>query len=479
MIEAAVVKNSNINASDKKLRDFILNKNLWLVVLRISLPLIFINAMHYLYGIIDSIMAAEIDSTAISTVVILGQISNMIMSLGYGFAGGGIIIIARLIGRNDFAKAKTVANTIIFIAAIISIITIAVVVPSTKFILRIANTPESLISAGTAYFMIQIISVGVMVFNNVYLGLEKARGQTQSILILNFAVIIVKIVLSYIFIYIFHYGLTMVAVATLIANFMLTLYVIIRLVMPKYIFKFKFSDKNLSKDFLKPIFVLSFPIFLGKFVFSLGKVIVNSMCSFYGDRVVGALGVSNNMGGYVSTVIGSVEESSSMIISTNLGQKNKKRALKAFYYSFVINLGLAILGVILLTVFNDAIIGFYSKGDKAFGQMISDIFAYEKLGIIALGINSSMLGLLNGFGFTKITMFTNLSRLFVFRIPTLVILMNFTDLGFKSTGIAMFISNGGIGLMSIVIGIIYLIKIKRKNIVDDLKVGANAEPVTI
>lgn len=411
------IKSNDIKESDKKLREFIISKNLWAVIFKISLPLFLINALSYLYTIIDSIIAADIDSSAISAVTVIGQLTNLIMSLGTGFASGGMILVSRLIGRNDFKNAKTMANTLLFSAGIVGLSVIAVCVPLATSILKIANTPKSLISIGSRYFMVQILTVGVMLFNNIFLGLEKARGQTVTILVINIAIMLVKIALSYLFIKVFHQGLVMVAASTLIANLLLTCYVIIRLSLHNYIFKFSLKDKNLKKDYLKPIFVLSFPIFIGKFVFSLGKVIVNGMCSHYGDKAVGALGVSNNMGGYVNNVMGSVEESSGLIISTNLGHKNKDRAIKAFYYSFILNMGLALLGTAILTIFNDPIIRFYADGDMEFANLIDKIFAYEKMGIIALGINQSTLGLLYGYGFTRASMIVNLARLFVFRIP--------------------------------------------------------------
>ena len=67
-------------------------------------------------------------------------------------------------------------------------------------------------------------------------------------------------------------------------------------------------------------------------------------------------------------------------------------------------------------------------------------------------------------------MIVNLSRLFVFRIPSMLIMINcFPQLGAESLGIAMLISNVGIGLMSVVIGIVCLLKIKDHKTEDSLR----------
>jgi len=63
---------------------------------------------------------------------------------------------------------------------------------------------------------------------------------------------------------------------------------------------------------------------------------------------------------------------------------------------------------------------------------------------------------------TKITMLINFARLFVFRVPVLLFLQTFTNLGSESVGIVMMISHVGVGVLSAIIGWYYIIKIKRE-----------------
>lgn len=450
-----------VGVKDAKKRDFILNGNLLNVIIKITFPLALMHAFDYVYGIVDTIMVANISSKAVSAVVIITQLKALLSAIATGLASGGTIYVARLIGRNDYDKAKSVANSVIALSFIIGGAIVAIVVPLAPTILRLAKTPESLIEVGGRYFVIQIVAVFLTVINNVYLGLEKARGNTQRILWLNVSVMAVKIGLTAIFVYVCNYGINMVAVATLIANGLLTVFVIARFASKNYLFRFRLSKQALKLDAVRPISILSFPIFLGRFVFSLGKVVINSMCHFYGDTVVGALGVSNNLGGSITNFMGSVEDSESAIISQNLGNNNIKRATQTFYYTLGINLVIGAVGVTLLTIFNDQIVALFAGGDAEFAALISKIFAFEKIGVITLGINSAVLGLLYGFGYTRTSMVINLARVFVFRVPSLLILQNFTNLGSESVGVAMMISNVGIGVVALVVAVIYLVKIKR------------------
>ena len=80
------------------------------------------------------------------------------------------------------------------------------------------------------------------------------------------------------------------------------------------------------------------------------------------------------------------------------------------------------------------------------------VFRYEALGgCIPLGINSACMALLFGFGKTKLTLVCNFSRVFIFRIPVLWALQNFTKLGSESVGIVMAVSNLLTAMLSFVI----------------------------
>ena len=189
----------------------------------------------------------------------------------------------------------------------------------------------------------------------------------------------------------------------------------------------------------------------------------------YGPLVVGALGVSNNINGMVTTPINSFEEGTSTIISQNIGAKNIKRAIKTFKYTFVLATSLGIVGYILVRfVCQDAIIGLYNQNGSAdnaemFLALIKSIHRYDSLSILALAVNSAVLGVLYGFGQTKMTMILNISRVFVFRIPVLWYLQTFhKEIGAEAAGISMGISNICIAIASLTCLGIFLLRIKKK-----------------
>lgn len=451
-----------LNKKDSKRREFVLGGDMWRVVLTISLPLAVYNCFNHLFSFFDTLMASHISSNVVSAVAYLSQIKSMLTAIGAGLAVAGGIIVARFFGAGEIKTARKYVNTLMFISIGIGLFILVAIVPFTKPLLRLVNTPEELIEVGSSYFVIEIIMIVVIFINNVYIAVEKAKGSTKKILNLNLMVLGIKLALTALFIYVLNYGITMMAVATLIAHLSLTVLGISSMLKKDYVFRLSLKYIDLSGKIITPLMVLAAPIFFEKFAFSAGKVIVNSMSVFYGSMVVGALGVSNNISGIITSLSNGFQDGEAAIISQNLGNKSIERALDSYKKTFIINLVIGIIGLILTSVFLNDIAHFFAKGDLAFAEEIIKIYGYEKYALITLTITSSVMGFLYGFGYTKLSLMINFMRLFAFRIPTLYILQKFTNLGSESVGITMFVSNALVGITSLIVCFIVIQKLKKE-----------------
>ncbi len=456
---------------DEKRREFILTGNVLKVVLYIAMPLMFMNAFNYLYGIIDTIVLAGKGGNVLSSVIMIDQIKSLFLAVATSMATGGSIIVSRLIGKKDFVKAKRVANTLITTAVCLAVVISCTVIPLARKILEFVKFSDELIEIGIGYFTVQILSVSVSIMNNVFFGLEKARGATTNVLKINVCSMGFKILLTLFFVYVLDTGIVMVAASTLIANLMITACAVFKLASRKYIFGYNFKDVLFTREIGKPMFGLAFPIFLAKFSFSIGKVIVNVLAMDFGDLAPGALGVSNSMSSSVMNVTNSMEEASSVVISQNIAVGNVERVRKTFFCSVIVNTIISTIGLTILVVFNDKIVSYFANGDAEMAQMITEMFKWERMSLIPLAINGAVMGMVYGLGYTKLSLISNLARLFVFRIPSILIMMNFfSGLGPVTLGIGMYISNTCVGIMGVTIAVVLLLRMRKVELKDEIDI---------
>lgn len=444
-------------------RELILNGNLWKTVLIISLPILFYNLCNYLYGIYDMMIVqiAEIGDTA--DIVVLDQIKNMISTIGGSLAAGGGILVSRRYGEKKISDAKRTANALFSMALIIAGITLIFIPIGVPF-LRLLNTAESTIDNAMGYYYVQIITLFVTTINNTFIALEKSKGNTLKLLILNLGVIALKVGLTTLFAFgpFENVTITWLAVATLIAQGFLFVSGLIILFMPSNVLGIRIKELNLNKSDVFRILRLSTPIFVGRFLFNFGKVYLNGMATeVYGKTCVGALGISNTIAGLLSNMINSFEDGGSTIVSQNYGNGNGKRIKKFFNINFIYIMSMCIIGTILLFIFKEEIAKFFAPNDFLYQEMIINIFKWECLDIIFMGLSGVGYSIFYGFGKTKITMSLSMSTLFVFRIPILLILMYVVEMNYEACGVAMFASNTGVGLVASISAFVFLLKIPK------------------
>ena len=459
-----------INEKDLRRREQILNGNLVSAIISICAPIFLYNLFNSFYAVIDAVVVAKIDPVSVSAVAALSQIQHLLSSLGSGVAAGGGIIVARLFGAGDMDDARYHSNQIISISTIVVAILLAICLPFALPIMRLSGVSDEFIAIGTGYFIVQILTLAFMFYNSVFMAMQKAKGNTKIMFWLNILAMIIKLGLSVLFIWVMNKkDIMWVAIATMIGQAVMFGILLFMMLKPDNLLVIRFSEFKPNATICKKLFSISFPIFLGKFIFSFGKVSVNSMCKMYGPLVVGALGVSNNLNGLATTPINSFEEGTSTMISQNLGAGNQKRALKTFNYSFLMASGLGIVGYILIRfLLQDQLIGLYNQNEMAEGAaeflaLIKSIHRYDSLSILALAVNSAVLGVLYGYGKTKMTMVLNISRVFVFRIPILWYFQTFhKEIGAEAAGLSMGISNICIAAASILCLVIFLWKNKSQ-----------------
>ena len=230
-------------------------------------------------------------------------------------------------------------------------------------------------------------------------------------------------------------------------------------------FRFSPACVSLRKRTVLPILNLSLPVTLEKLLFAAGKVIVNAMSGVYGGLTVGALGISNNIGGLTTSWHIGFTDGTSPLISQNRGAGKYRRTLQMYFWLLLVNVAIGLIGLLLVSLTLPWLAEIFAMSKDAFDpdfqQMIVDIHRWEMLGYITLGINSATVALLLGYGYSRLTMLLNVARVFLFRVPVLWCFQRWTTLGPEAVGLTMMVSNVLTGLSAIVIAIPVVRRIRR------------------
>ncbi len=444
---------AGFSKKDEKFREYALTASPMKVLLVVAFPLALYQALEAFFKILDAMMASHIGSSEVSAVACLSQITLMINALGTGLAVGGSIKISEAYGQGDSELVRRRVSTIYAMAVLVAGVIALTLVPFAEPFLRLLRTPEDLIKTGAGYFRVEILSLVVGFFNTVFIAIERSRGHSRRILMLNMGVIAVKLSLTAFFVYVVRGGLILIAVATLIGQLLVLVYATFTMRRDDGAFRFTPGMVSLTRQTVGPMLNLAYPVSAEKMLFAAGKVIVNAMSGMYGALTVGALGISNNIGGLTTQWHLGFTDGAAPLISQNRGAGKYKRTLQVYFSLVAVDVIIGMIGLGIVSVALPAIADVFAHSqshyDAAFRDMIVSIHRWEMLGYITLGINSATMALLIGYGYTKRTMILNVVRVFAYRVPVLWAFQRFTSLGVEAVGMTMMVSNVMTGVTAI------------------------------
>lgn len=446
-----------IAAKDKKQRELLLHGNILRGVLSVCVPMAAFQFINELFRVFDLSITAHISPESVAAVSFFNQLANTVASAGMGLSIGAGILIAGFYGAGEYQKVKQTVNTTVFLAVSGAVALAVLLVLCGRQVLTAANTPPELADAGWDYYRIMMVNLVFVFFNNVYIAVEKAKGSGKKILMVNLLMAGVKFSLSAVFVLVLDQGVVMVAVSTLLSNLLVSVIGWWSLSGKEKVFGLSRSAICLQLPFIRRILLISLPVIAEKCSFSVGKVMVNSMAVAYGTQIIGALGVSNSISALSTVPATTIGDGGAAIVRQNVGSGQRLRALYVFRCVFVIDVVWGTLGFLCTWAFLEQILTIFAGGDAAFAQMIRQIYVLEMLSNVFLSVHGAVLALLYAFGYTRLSFCLNFARLFVFRLPVLLVLQHATELdGGTVMGIVMMLSNALTGLGALVFAVLVL-----------------------
>jgi Na+-driven multidrug efflux pump len=113
------------------------------------------------------------------------------------------------------------------------------------------------------------------------------------------------------------------------------------------------------------------------------------------------------------------------------------------------------VGALLIIPFRTFLVGLFNHDAQTI-SLAAEYTLYLHLGLPFMGVFQTYLSTFQGSGDTKFSFLLAITRLWVFRIPLVLIFMNFTNLGPSGVWYAMLISN----LLSVFVGMFLYAKVR-------------------
>ena len=151
----------------------------------------------------------------------------------------------------------------------------------------------------------------------------------------------------------------------------------------------------------------------------------------------------NRISGLLNIPPSGIGSAITSIIGQNIGNGNIKRAKETFKKASIITISMSIIIAIISFIFRYEILSFFIASPKDSILMIqaNDYMYYTLITLVMLNMFFVYQGLFQGSGNSKYSMFIDMTRLWIIRIPLILFFKHYTNLGASGIWIAMSTSN--------------------------------------
>lgn len=425
---------------DSKKRDLILNGNMRKVLIVLALPIMLGNLIQTAYNLTDTYFVSRLGDLEVAAVGFVWNLVFLILSIGIGLSVAGRSMIAQYIGSDDEEKAKKTTGQIFSLMVILSLGLSVIFYILAPYILKLMGADGELYRHSLKYMRIILLGMPFQYIFFSFNAAKNGRGDMVTPMILSAIAVVINIILDPICIFTLGWGVAGAAIATTVARVIIAIVIIVMLYMGKLGIKLKLPDFKFHKETIAKMLKIGIPASLGQATAALGFTIMAAMVKTFGELTLTAYIIGTRVNSIVLMPLMGIGWALTTVAGQNMGAGKLERVKKGFWTSIAYSILFAITGGIIMAFAASGIIKIFSDNPIVIEQGTYFLYIII-LALPTMGIFQSLIGLFQGTGHTKFSSMLMIGRLWLLRIPMILLFKNFTSFEEKSVWYAILLSN--------------------------------------
>ncbi len=388
-----------------------------------SLPIMATGILQILYNMADNIVVGKYsgDDAALAAVGCTAALTNLIVNLLFGVASGTGVVIAQAWGAKDNERVSRAVHTAMSFSVIGGIAFMLIGLLVSRPALVLMGTNEEILDKADLYLKIICLGIPASSVYNFGASILRSTGDSKTPLYILASTGVVNVVLNLLFVIVFHMTVDGVAIATICAQYLSAVAVVLVLMNNKgESFCLCMRKLAIDKSILLRIFRYGIPTGIQGSFFSISNVMLASAANTFPTTTVSAKTIASNIDGITYTVMNCFSHAAMTFVGQNYGAGKYERAKKAVFYSLiqVVSVGLIISQTELLL--GKELAWLFVDKENPDASIIIDT-AVEIMKIILstyflCGVMEVISGAVRGMGYSLSPMLISLGGVCVFRI---------------------------------------------------------------
>ena len=399
--------------------------NITKLIIRFAIPLLLGNIFQQLYNMVDSwVVGNFVSNEAFSAVGTVGPIINMLIGFFMGLSSGASVVISQYFGAGKEDKVSDTVHTAIVMTFALAVVITVLGLVMMPVMLGIMNTPSEVYPVASKYLTIYFGGVSGLMFYNIGASILQAVGDSKRPFYFLAAAALINIVLDLLFVIVFHMGVEGVAYATVIAQMVSAVLVMMTLFKTEACVRISLSKLKMHWDILARIIRVGIPAALQMAIISFSNIFVQSYINHFGADCMSGWTAYSKIDALMLLPMQSIGLATTTFVGQNIGVGRVDRVRQGVRTGLMLSLAATVIPMIPVMIFAPQLVAFFNPKKEVvdYGVMmirwISPFYALT----CSSNIQSAAL---RGSGDTKAPMLMMIFSFVIFRQIYLFITANF------------------------------------------------------
>ena len=368
------------------------------LLLAFSVPMLIGNIFQQLYNLVDSVIVGQfVGAQALAAIGATGSITFFFFALCNGIGAGGGIVTSHFFGEGNTDKVKNcIANTA-YIMLVIPTTIGAIAFFTAGPILRLLNTPDSIMVDSKVYMQIMCVCMVMISVYNFASSMLRALGDSKTPLYFLIFSCILNGVLDVIFVYNLKLGVWGAGIATLISNMVCGTLCLVFAFKTNPYFKMSRGDWRVNPVILGRCIRLGVPLSLQFSLIAISCMALQRVVNSFGPVAVAAFTATSRVEQLIHQPYGTLGTALSTYTGQNYGAKKHDRIIEGYRKSMIMMAIFTVLMIPLIQIFGSPITRLFVKEPEVI-EMGAKALRITSWFYIFLGVIYVVRGVLNGIG---------------------------------------------------------------------------------
>lgn len=394
------------------------------LLLKYSAPAVVAMLVNAIYNVVDRMFIGQyVGEEALAGLTIIFPIMMLIFAFaGLIGAGAAAQISVRLGEKNIEGAKKIFGNALTLSITFVTGVLIFGQIYKVQLLEFFGGTADIMVYA-LPYLTIILAGFIFQIVGFLLNSTLRTEGQPLLSMVAMMSAAIINIILDYIFIVKFNWGVEGAAYATIIGQFIGFIILIQYYLRGKSLLLIGLSDLKLSTTIVRGIFTIGFASFISTAGVSIAMTFMNHSLGIYGGTAaIAALGVINSLYTLFIMPVMGIQQGMQPIVGYNYGAGQIKRSNMALKYSLGVSIVFSTVVFALLELNPEHFVGFFMQSNSAAMQTTVEGLKIFILMLPLLSVNLLGIAYLQSTEQGKSSMWLSLLRQFILLVPLLLIL---------------------------------------------------------